>query len=474
MFSDIATEFHPGLTPPVLSEGKTHALHLDSTLEELPLYSFQADLCCLGIHVAQVFQQHPLLPGVILTQENQFVSMISRQCLLEYLLRPHGIELFLRKPLGVLHSYTQARNLILAGNTSVLQGAQQALRRSPNLLPEPIVLQTKPGVYQLLDVHELNIAYWHIRGIETQVRYERLQVEMLQSDKMASLGRLVDGVAHEILDPVSFIWGNLSHLGDYSRSLLALIAAFEQHFPQQSSEIQAIKAAIELDYIKEDLPKTLESIKTGAERLSKLANGLQNFCHIDEVYSRPANIHACLDSVLLLLKSRLTSEIQIHKTYGHLPPVPCFVGQLSQVFMNILSRAIDLLLNQAVSDRLGTELQLPSGRPLAGDSKRPLTASSSPQIRITTDVCSIEGSGMRWVSIRIGDNGAQMSAETQQQLMDAIQSEGASAKETSLTTSYRIITARHGGKFRVYSCIDPANETKLATGTEFEILLPLA
>ncbi|KAM3093169.1 ATP-binding protein [Phormidesmis sp. 146-12] len=466
MFSDIVTEFHAGLTPPVLSQGKTDALQLESTLQELPLYDFQVDLRCLGSQVAQVFQQYPLLPGVILTRENQFVSMVSRQCLLEYLLRPHGIELFLHKPLGVLHSYTQTKNLILSGDTPILLGAQQALRRSPDLLRDPIVLQLEPGVYRLLDTHELNIAYWHIRGIETQVRYERLQVEMLQSDKMASLGRLVDGVAHEILDPVSFIWGNLSHLGNYSRNLLALITAFEKHFPQQPREIQTLKATIELDYIQEDLPKTLDSIKTGAERLSKLANGLQNFCHIDEVYPKPANIHACLDSVLLLLRSRLTSEIQIHKNYGHLPPVPCFIGQLSQVFMNILSRAIDLLLNQAISDRLGTELQLPSGRLL--------TTSTSPQITITTDVCSIEGSGMRWVSIRIGDNGAQMTAETQRQLMDAIQTESTTPKETSLTTSYRIITAKHGGKFRVYSCINPTDETKLAIGTEFEILLPLA
>jgi signal transduction histidine kinase len=467
MFSDFVAEFPPGLTPPVLSEGKTHALHLESTLEELPLYNFQADLSCLGSHVAQVFQQYPLLPGVILTRDDRFVGMISRRCLLEYLLRPHGIELFLRKPLGVLHSYTQTKNLILAGDTSILLGTQQALRRSPDLLPEPIVVQIKPGVYRLLDIYELNIAYWHIRGIETQVRYERLQVEMLQTERMASLGRLVDGVAHEILDPVSFIWGNLSHLEDYSRNLLALITAFEKHFPQQPHEIQDIKAAIELDYIQEDLPKTLESIKTGAERLSKLANGLQNFCHIDEVYSKPANIHACLDSVLLLLKSRLTSEIQIHKNYGQLPPVPCFVGQLSQVFMNILSRSVDLLLNQAVSDRLSTELQLPSGQSLT-------PASVAPQITITTDVCSIEGSRRRWVSIRIGDNGAQMSAEIQQQLMDAIQSETATSKETSLTTSYRIITAKHGGKFRVYSCINPADKKKLEIGTEFEILLPLA
>lgn len=468
MFSEVVNEFDPGLTPPILSQGSTQALHLQSTLQELPLYDFRADFCCLGVHIAQVFHQYSSLPGVILSCEDQFVGMISRQRLLEYLLRPHGMELFLHKPLGVLHSYAQTKNLLLPGDTPISVGAQQALRRSPELLTEPIVIQTQPGIYKLLDVHELNIAYWHIRGIETQVRYERLQVEMLQSNKMASLGRLVDGVAHEILDPVSFIWGNLSHVAEYSHNLLELVTAFEHHFPQQHPAIQAVKEAIELDYIKEDLPKTLESIKTGAERLSKLANSLQNFCHIDEVYSKPANIHDCLDSTLLLLKSRLTSNIKVIKKYGHLPPVPCFLGQLSQVFINILSRAIDLLLNSAIGERLSTELHLPSGQPLASD------CATHPQITIETDVCSIEGSGMRWVAIRIGDNGAQMTEETQQQLMEAIQSEGAIAKETSLTTSYRIITVKHDGKFRVYSRIRLNKESSSTIGTEFEILLPLA
>jgi len=273
---------------------------------------------------------------------------------------------------------------------------------------------------------------------------------------------LVDGVAHEILDPVSFIWGNLSHVSDYSQNLLALVAAYQKALPQPTPEIAHIQNAIELDYLRDDLPKTLESIKTGAERLSKLVNGLQNFCHIDEVYPKPADLNECLNGVLLLLKSRMSSEIEIVKHYGQLPPVPCFVGQLSQVFMNLLSRSIDGLLNQAVGDRLSSELT------------RDRSSKIRPRITVTTDLCTLRESDTRWVSIRISDNGG-ITSETQHQLIEAFANDQPFAKETSLTTSYRIITARHGGKFRVFSRIHACGTgTQEPTSTEFEILLPVA
>jgi signal transduction histidine kinase len=464
VFSEAVNEDHAGLMSPVLLEGSSQPLYLESTLQELPLYHFQAEVSCLGIQVAQVFEQYPLLPGVILMNSGQFVGMVSRQRLLEYLLRPHGAELFLRMPLKVLHSYSPKCWLTLPKNTSILVAAQQALRRSSELLSDPIIVEHE-AAYHLLDARALNLAYWQIRGIETQVRYERMQIQMLQSEKMASLGRLVDGVAHEILDPVSFIWGNLSHVAEYSQSLLALVAAYEQEMTKTSPEIVRLREAIEVDYIKEDLPKTLDSIKTGAERLSKLANSLQTFCHLDEIYPKPANLHECIDGVLLLLKSRISSDIEIVKQYGQLPPVPCFIGQLSQVFINILSRAIEVSLNQAVSDRLSAELKIPN--------RKSSTAIPS-KITIATDICVLEGSSTRWVSIRISDNGTAMSPETCQQLMEAFSSSKLPAKETSLITSYRMITARHGGKFRVYSRLNSAEaRTETQATTEFEILLPL-
>nr|WP_274382007.1 HAMP domain-containing sensor histidine kinase [Myxacorys almedinensis] len=277
---------------------------------------------------------------------------------------------------------------------------------------------------------------------------------------MASLGRLVDGISHEVLDPVSFIWGNLSHVAAYNHDLLDLLDAYERQ-GNPSPEIAELRDAIEVDYIREDLPKTLDSIKSGADRLSKLANSLQNFCHIDEVFPRPTDLHECLDSVLLLLKSRLTSEIQVTKNYGHLPPISCFGGQLNQVFMNILNRAIDGLLNEAANSQLNATLPQHRAKVIY-----------LPKIVISTDVRSLDHTGDRWVSIQIADNGTAMSAEVQRQLMQAFSTERSLVKETSLAMSYRIITARHGGRFKVYSCIDPSDPLS-RMGTAFEILLPM-
>lgn len=461
MFTHTENPVRPNLTPPVRQEVHNQTLRLESTLRELPLYDFQADCEYLGTDIAQMFERYPALPGVILTEQNQFVGMISRQSFLESLLRPFSNEIFLKQPIRVLQSYTPIRPLILSGNASILNAAQQGFRRSLDRYNDAIVVELEPGVYRLLDARDLQIAYWQIRGIETQVRLERLQVEMLQSDKMASLGRLVDGIAHEILDPVSFIWGNLSHVSDYSRDLLKLIEAYDQHsLPAQA--VTYLKEDIELDYIQSDLPKTLASIKTGADRLSKLANSLQNFCHIDEVYPRPADLHDCLDSVLLLLKSRLSGEIEVIKDYGHLPPVPCYAGQLSQVFINLLGRSIDSLLMQSATHQL--------------EGLRAQSNTVLPRLTITTDVGSLDNSGNRWASVQISNNGADVSWETQRQLLQAFTTENSEMrslhKETSLTMSYRIITARHGGKFRLYSCLDP-NDHQTRLGTAFEILLPL-
>lgn len=469
--------------PPLVTEGSGEALRLESVLQDLPLYSFTIALDSLGSQLAQVFEQYPRLPGALLTDCGMVVGLLSRHRFLEYLIRPQGLDLFLAQSLRVLHSYARYDWLLLPGETPILAAAQQALRRSPDLRGEPIVVQVHQS-YCLLDIHELNIAHWQIRGIETQVRYERTQAQMIQSDKMANLGRLVDGVAHEILDPVSFIWGNLSHIATYSRGLLELVTAYDRAMPHLSAELAQLRAELELDYLQEDLPRAIASVQSGAERLSKLATSLQNFCHIDEVYPKPTDLHELIDSILLLFKSRLKSEIQIVKHYDHLPPVPCYPGQLNQVFMNILSSSLDTLLNQAVSQQLDLELKVnrnPGGK--AG-------LVSKPTIAITTRICSLESSpnqNLRWVAICIADNGPGLSVETQQQLQESFSIKRRAEKETSLAVSYQIVTARHGGQFRVRSqgvalgephpinpLLPPLPELESETGTVFEIWLPLA
>lgn len=445
-------EISKEISPPFLSVGNQSDLGLESTLQELSLYNFSVEISCTGVEVAQFLEKNPLLPGAILVEAGKYVGMISRRRLLEFLIRPLGQELF-HQPLRILVSYARTAVLLLAHTTPILTAMQLAFKRSPELLAEPVVVQTDLDTYQLLDVQELNIASWQIRGIETQVRYERSQAQMIQNDKMASLGRLVDGVAHEILDPVNFIWGNLTHVSSYSQDLIKLVAAYDQQLTSTTLEIIKLKQEIEFDFLEEDLTKALASIRNGAERLNKLVTGLQNFCHIDDVYPKPADLHACLDSIVLLINSSIQGEIEIVKDYGRLPLVYCFIGQLNQVFMNIISLSVDTLLDESVRQQLNPE-----------------STTAKPRIEITTEVISQEatipeGLSSRWVSIRIADNGPGMSQHLQQQILESFSVEKRADKETSLAVSYRIVTARHGGNLKFRST--PGK------GTEFEVLLPL-
>ncbi|MEJ1936920.1 sensor histidine kinase, partial [Nostoc sp. NIES-2111] len=280
-------EFCSLISPPVLAAGSDRDLRLDSTIQELPMYTFAVEVSVTGAEVGKYFDKYPLLPGVILLEQGKYIGMISRRRLVEFLMRPYGQELFFKEPLEVLYSYARLAILVLADTTPILAAMQNTLRRSPEFLAEPIVVHTADNSYKLLDPHELNVAAWQIRGVETQVRYERSQAQMIQNDKMARLGRLVDGVAHEILDPVGFIWGNLTHIANYSQDLLKLISAYDDCLPQGFAEINHIKDEIEFDYLAEDLAKAITSARSGAERLKKLVTSLQNFCHIDAVYPKP-------------------------------------------------------------------------------------------------------------------------------------------------------------------------------------------
>ncbi|MDZ8096545.1 MAG: ATP-binding protein [Nostoc sp. DedQUE05] len=448
-------EFSCQISPPFLSEGSDRDLGLDSTLQELPMYNFSVEISHTGMEVASFLEKYPLLPGVILVEQGQFIGMISRRRLLEFLIRPFGQELFVQQPLAVLYSYVRTPMLLVTDTTSILTTMQLSLKRSPELLAEPIVVETESGAYRLLDVQELNIISWQIRGIDNLIRYERSQAQMIQNDKMANLGRLVDGVAHEILDPVGFIWGNIIYVSNYSQDLLKLIAAYDRELPSASQAINQIKEEIEFDFLEQDLSRSLASIRTGAERLKKLVTSLQNFCHIDELFPKPVDLHACIDSIILLINSRLQGEIEIVKYYGQLPPVYCFMGQFNQVLMNILSEVVDTLLNEAVRQQLHLE-----------ETK----TVQKPRIEITTEVISQEASNpdapdSRWVLIRIADNGSGMSEELQQQITESFSLETKNGKNTGLAVSYRIITVRHGGKLNFHS--------QIGIGTKFEILLPL-
>ncbi|HEY9628946.1 MAG TPA: hypothetical protein V6C84_16715 [Coleofasciculaceae cyanobacterium] len=472
-------------TLPSVSEANRQGLSLESTLADLPLHHFQASAEVSGQALAHMFDRHPTVPGAILREGDRFLGMISRQRLLEFLIRPQGTA-FLPQPLSVLYRYTRGDCLLVSATTPIVVAAQMALQRSPLERAEPIIVQfdahnapdsqADAPTHQMLDVHELNIAYWQIRGLEAQVRHERAQIQMIQVEKMASLGRLVDGVAHEILDPVGFIWGNLVHVSSYTQQILRLLEAYEQYVRETAGgkfpgAIAQLQADIELDYLRQDLPQTITSMKSGAERLKKLAASLQNFCHVDEVYPKPANLHECLDSILLLLKSRLSGEIEIVRDYGHLPPISCYAGQLSQVFISILTNAVEALLDRSVRQGLA-ELGQQSAERLQ----------AKPQITVKTQVLPVcEGTNSvkeHWVSIQIADNGSELSAAKKRQIEEALSAEHRANKETSLGLSYQIVTTRHGGKLLFRSlnmeATGSVQENMGRHRTEFEILLPIA
>ncbi|MBP0016128.1 MAG: sensor histidine kinase [Cyanobacteria bacterium SBLK] len=436
----------------------TRDINLDTTLQELPLYDSAIAISCLGVELADRIAQNPRLPGVLLTDREELIGIVSRRQLLEYLLLPQGMTFFLDQPLQVFWGHNNADILILPGDMPILTAMQKALKRSARIIADPIVVQLGTSQYRILDFGQLSLVSWQIRGIETQVRYERSQGQMIQTEKMASLGRLVDGIAHEILDPVGFIWGNLTHISNYSQDLLELISVYENNITVSSPEIKEVQETIEVTYLKKDFPRAVESIETGAKRLRNLAMSLQNFCHVDEVYPKPADLHACLDGIILLLKSRLGSDILIVRNYGRLPPIVCYIGKLTQVFTNILTNAVDALLDRAATQKWKQEFD------------RGYLIQNPPKIEIETKIIhriperdtAIE---QRFVSIRILDNGIGMTQEQQEQILASFSVERRAAKETSLAVSYQIITAKHGGIFNFKS--------QLGEGSEFEIIIPL-
>jgi signal transduction histidine kinase len=185
--------------------------------------------------------------------------------------------------------------------------------------------------------------------VETALRELQLaQTKLIQSEKMSSLGLLVAGVAHEINNPVNFIYGNLRHADEYTQELLKLVQAYQTHYPDPPAAIAQQSEAMDLDFMVKDLSKLIESMKEGARRIRQIVLALRTFSRLDEAEVKSINIHDGIDSTLVILGNRLKPKlnhpkIEILRNYGSLPLVECYPGPLNQVFMNILSNAIDAI-----------------------------------------------------------------------------------------------------------------------------------
>jgi len=276
---------------------------------------------------------------------------------------------------------------------------------------------------------------------------KQAQIKIVQSEKMSALGNLVAGVAHEINNPVGFLVGNIQPALEYIKDLFGLLDLYQQKYPQLDPEIQEEIENIDLDYIREDLPKLIGSMREGVKRIRDISTSLRTFSRADTNYPVACNIHDGIDSTIMILKHRLKAndtrpEIRVIKEYGNLPQVECYAGQLNQVFMNVLGNAIDALEESN------------QGRPYAGIAN---------QITINTE---IDGDKKQAV-IRIKDNGVGMSEAVREKIFDDLFTTKGVGQGTGLglAIARHIVVEKHGGTIEVNSV--------LREGTEFIIFLPL-
>jgi GAF domain-containing protein len=280
---------------------------------------------------------------------------------------------------------------------------------------------------------------------------QHTQTQLIQGEKMAGLGQLVAGIAHEINNPINFIYGNLSHVSEYTEHLLRTLSLYQQKFPEPGVEIQQQAKNIDLDFITEDLPKTLNSMESGAERILQLIESLRSFSRLDHAQMKPVDIHEGIDSTLLILQHRLkfkpdVQAIEVIKKYGDLPLVECYPAQLNQVFMNLLGNAID-----AIETECKENYSAPNDRKYY-----------RPQIVIHTQVLQSEK-----ILICINDNGCGVLESVRSRVFDPFFTTKELGKGTGLglSISYQIIVEKHGGKIECFS--------EAGKGAEFWIEIPI-
>lgn len=275
------------------------------------------------------------------------------------------------------------------------------------------------------------------------------QTKLVQSEKMSSLGQLVAGVAHEINNPVNFIYGNLSYAHDYTKSLIDLVNLYHQEFPACGQKIKEKIDEIELDFLVEDLPKLLASMKVGVDRIREIVQSLRIFSRLDESEMKPVNIHQGIDSTLLILHNRVKGRgerpaIEVVREFGNLPLVECYAGQLNQVFMNLIANAIDAL------DEYNTTRSLSEMK------------ADPAKILIRTEVTESNR-----VLIHIKDNGPGMTEEISKHLFEPFFTTKPLGKGIGigLSISHQIVVDKHGGKL---NCISAPNQ-----GANFMIDIPI-
>lgn len=411
----------------------------------------------------------------------------------------YSLENFIREPLSAIIHPDHYSKLTEILNTlqphQCIEWDAVSLRQDALSMPIEATVSHYPmndtpyAVFQVRNSRRSSLAYQQLADRanakqaaqlqQTLDALQKTQSQLIQSEKMSSLGQLVAGIAHEINNPINFIYGNIHYAQDYVRDLMNLLRVYQAQYPSPPTIVKEEIESIDLDFLLADLPRLFQSMQMGAERIKQIVLSLRTFSHMDEAEYKTVNIHEGLDSALLLLDHRLKGtggggiscgggscdvncgvncgvgnsgesyqSITLHRHYGTLPKISCYPGKLNQVFMNILTNAIDAI--EALA-KASDEALLSNGQ------------NQHPSITITTQYLE----EIDRIEIIIQDTGIGMEDYIQKQIFDPFFTTKAvgKGKGMGLSTSYEIITKRHQG--------DLISRSSVGGGSEFQIILPI-
>ncbi|MEG4960779.1 MULTISPECIES: HAMP domain-containing sensor histidine kinase [unclassified Microcoleus] len=352
---------------------------------------------------------------------------------------------------------------LLAGFTSraiakplaaVTNIAQRVTQESNFQLQVPVTSTDEVGVLAA----SLNQLIQKVNHLLEELKAEQ-ESHILQNEKMASLGRMLAGVAHEVNNPINFIYANIDPARHYVEDILDLLNTYETEISKPPAPVIAKGEEIDIDFLKEDLMKILDSMQVGAERAKAIILSLKDFSRLDDAAPHPVDLHACIDSSLLILNSRIKQGVEVARNYGNIPNVEGYMGLLYQVFVNILNNALDAVEEKAKSEKTSFE---EVKKQSASESIKHEAPSFLPRIVIATEYLDEDS-----VVVRISDNGTGIAAASQEKMFQTFFTTKPRGVGTGLGLAIgrEIIVKKHGGTINFWS--------EVGTGTEFTIALPI-
>ncbi|MGD1906988.1 MAG: sensor histidine kinase [Leptolyngbyaceae cyanobacterium] len=420
-------------------DGLEDAVLLVDALEQT-LYVNEAVFELLGFNpacetleawAAQCGAQHPECDGPYPWQDFPLSRVLRGEA-------GRPIEIYLNQPRVAHVTWLRASACALKGTGDQVAGAVVVLRDITARKRYEADLQNSRNCFET-QANQLAATLAELKATQSQ---------LIQTEKMSSLGQVVAGVAHEINNPIGFIHGNLVHVDAYVQDLLGLMDAYQQHLPNVPEAIEPYLEVMDLPFLREDLPKLVASMRMGTSRIKDIVLSLRNFSRLDEAASKTVDLHDGLESTLTLLGNRLRAQhnktpVELAKTYGTLPVVDCYAGQLNQVFMSILVNALDALDSQRFLQDASVEALL-----------------TPPTITLHTEACG------DWVRVEISNNGPEIEETVRQRIFDPFFTTKAVGKGQGmgLAISYQIVVEQHGGSLKCLSS---------AEGTTFRIDIPV-